>query len=288
MLLLVLLALADDPTIRHIPVAPADSVTVAIAGQGDPVVLVPGLFGSAYAFRKLTPLLHDAGYQTIIIEPLGIGESGRSPEADYSLTAQAERLAIVLDTLGLRDVIVVAHSHGGSISFRLAVLRPDLVAGIVSLEGGPAEEAASPGLRRAMKVAPLLKLVLREGMARRVIRSRLVAASGDSTWITEEVVTGYTSGLVADIGATIDAYVQMAESTEPWSLAERLKEIACPVRLVVGGAPHEAGVPDEEVALMARSLAAFAIDSVPDVGHFAFEERPSAVAAAIERVGKEP
>jgi pimeloyl-ACP methyl ester carboxylesterase len=286
MLLLMLLALAGNPTIRHVSVAPADSVTVAIAGQGDPVVLVPGLFGSAYAFRKLTPLLHDAGYQTIIIEPLGIGESGRSREADYSLTAQAQRLAIVLDTLGLRDVIVVAHSHGGSISFRLAVLHPDLVAGIVSLEGGPAEEAASPGFRRAMKVAPLLKLVVREGMARRVIRSRLVAASGDSTWITEEVVTGYTSGLVADIPATIDAYVRMAESTEPWSLAERLKEIACPVRLVVGGAPHEGAVPDEEVELMARSLVAFAIDSVPDVGHFAFEEQPSAVAASVGWVGK--
>jgi pimeloyl-ACP methyl ester carboxylesterase len=269
-----------------VAVGPADSVTVAIAGQGDPVVLVPGLFGSAYAFRDLTPLLNDAGYQTIIIEPLGIGSSGRTLDADYSLTAQAERLAAVLDTLALDDVIVVAHSHGGSIGFRLAVLYPELVAAIVSLEGGPAEEAASPGFRRAMKVAPLLKLVLREQMARRIIRSRLVASSGDSTWITEEVVSGYTSGLVADIGATIDAYVRMAEATEPWSLAERLQEITCPVRLVVGGTPHEGAVPVEEVDLLTRSLGAFTIDSVPGVGHFIFEEQPSAVTAAVGWVGK--
>ena len=286
MLLLILLALADNTTVRRVFVAPAESLTVSIAGHGDPVVLVPGLFGSAYAFRKLTPLLNDAGYQTVIIEPLGIGGSGRTPDADYSLTAQAERVAVVLDTLGLRDVIVIAHSNGGSIGFRLAVLYPDLVAGIVSLEGGPTEEAASPGFRRAMKLAPLLKMVVGEGMVRRIIRSRLVAASGDSAWITEEVVDGYTSGLVADIGATIDAYVRMAEATEPWSLAARLEEVTCPVRLVVGGIPHDGAVPKDEVELMARSLGAFTIDSVPGVGHFIFEEQPSAVAAAVGWVGK--
>lgn len=285
MLLLILLTLVDSTVVRHVTVAPAESLTVSIAGNGDPVVLIPGLFGSAYAFRKITPLLNDAGYQTVIIEPLGIGGSGRTPEADYSLTAQAERIAVVLDTLGLREVIVVAHSNAGSIGFRLAVLHPDLVTGIVSLEGGPTEEAASPGFRRAMKVAPLLKMVVGERMVRRIIRSRLVASSGDSTWIADEVVDGYTSGLVADIGATIDAYVRMAEATEPWSLAARLEEIACPVRLLVGGAPHDGAVPDEEVELLVRSLSAFTIDSVPDVGHFVFEEQPRAVTAAVEWVG---
>jgi len=28
-----------------------------VAGEGDPIVLIPGLFGSAYGFRKLVPLL---------------------------------------------------------------------------------------------------------------------------------------------------------------------------------------------------------------------------------------
>ena len=286
MLLLMLLAAADSTTVRYVTIAPAESVAVSIAGQGDPVVLIPGLFGSAYGFRNLTPLLNDAGFQTVVIEPLGIGGSGRTPDADYSLTAQAERLAAVLDTLGLHDVILVAHSHGGSIGLRLAVLYPARVTGIVSLEGGPTEEAASPGFRRAMKVAPLLKMVVGRQMVRRIIRSRLVASSGDSTWITEAVVDGYTSDMVADIGATIDAYVGMADSTEPWSLAARLGEVACPVRLVVGGSPHDGAVPDDEVELMTRSIDAFTVDSVPGVGHFLFEEQPSAVAAAVEWVGK--
>jgi pimeloyl-ACP methyl ester carboxylesterase len=135
-----------------------------------------------------------------------------------------------------------------------------------------------------MKAAPLLKLVVREGIVRRLIRSRLVASSGDPTWITEGVVDGYTRGLVADIGATIDAYARMAEAAEPWSLAAQLGEVLCPVVLVVGGSPHEGAVPEEEVELMVRSLGAFTVDSVRGVGHFVSEEQPMAVTTAVERV----
>lgn len=74
------------------------------------MVLVPGLFGSAYAFRRIVPQLVAAGYLAIVVEPLGIGGSERPARADYSLTAQADRIAAVLDSLRVRGAIVVAHS----------------------------------------------------------------------------------------------------------------------------------------------------------------------------------
>src|SRR2546430_15964758 len=96
-----------------VPVAPAESLSVEATGRGDPVVLIPGLFGSAFGVRKLVPLLVDAGYRTIVIEPLGVGASGRPEKANYSLTAQAARIAAVLDTLHVSSALVLAHPIGG-------------------------------------------------------------------------------------------------------------------------------------------------------------------------------
>jgi pimeloyl-ACP methyl ester carboxylesterase len=240
--------------------------------------------GSAFGFRRLTPLLTAEGFQVIVVEPLGIGRSGRPREADYSLTAQAVRVAAVLDTLELRRVTVVAHSLGASIAYRLAVERPDLVAGILSIEGGPAEAAATRGFRRAMRFAPLFRVIGGEALVRSKLSRDLRASSGDESWVTDAVVEGYAADALRDFNASLDAFVGMAESQEPWALAPVLRDIHCPVRLVLGTARHRGAVPPEQITLLADSLPAFAIDSVSGAGHFVFEEQPSAVAEALERL----
>src|SRR2546430_10081616 len=170
-----------------------------LTGTGDPVVLVPGLFGSAFGYRAVIPLLTDAGYRAIVVEPLGIGSSARPEHADYSLTAQADRIAAALDRLGVRHAVVVAHSLGASMAFRLAYRRPDLVAGIVSLDGGPAEAAATRAFRRAMKLAPWIRVFGGVKLIRKKIRGQLIKASGDSSWVSEQVVDGYTAAAAHDL-----------------------------------------------------------------------------------------
>src|SRR2546427_7236569 len=158
MWLLALLLLADTSRAFSIALAPAESVRVAVGGAGAPVVLIRGLFGSAFGYRSVRPGLADAGHRTMVIEPLGIGASARHEHADYSLTAQADRVAAALDLLGVSDAIVIAHSVGAAIAYRLAYRRPNLGRGIVSLHGGPARAATTPGFRRAIQVAPWVKL----------------------------------------------------------------------------------------------------------------------------------
>jgi pimeloyl-ACP methyl ester carboxylesterase len=285
MWLLALLLGADSSTVLKVPLAPAESVAVTVAGAGTPVLLVPGLFGSAYAFRDLAPRLVAAGYRTVIVEPLGIGGSARPPNADYSLTAQAARLAAVLDTLALRGTLVVAHSAAGAMAFRLAAGRPDLVAGIVSIEGGPIEDPVTQGFRLAMKLAPLLKLLGPGNLIRGEVRRQLRSASGDTSWVTEPVIDGYTAGATRDMDATLDAFRAMARAREPRLLASLLVRVSCPVRLLVGGARHRSAPRPEEIALLRDSLPAFAVDTIPGVGHYLFEERPEAVVDAVVALG---
>ena len=267
-----------------VAVAPAESLSVEVAGRGAPVVLIPGLFGSVYGFRKLVPQLTEAGYRAIVIEPLGVGSSARPERANYSLTAQADRIAAVLDSLHARDAMLIAHSIAGSEAYRLAYRRPDLVRGVLSIEGGPTEMAVTPTFKRALRFAPWVKLLGGIRLIRRKIRSLLIDSSGDPSWVTDDAVAEYTAGAAQNLDGTLKAYLAMANSREPELLAPRLPQIRCPVRLMVGGARHVGDVGPKETQLLARALHSFALDSVPGAGHFIHEEQPGAVLATLARL----
>src|SRR5256712_12916095 len=195
MWLLALLVVADSSHAFPLVLPRAESVQVAVGGAeaGTPVVLIPGLFGSAFAYRKVVPRLTEAGYRAIVIEPLGVGSSGRPERADYSLTAQADRIAGALDQLGVTWAVIVAHATSASIAYRLAYRRPDLVRAVVSLEGGPVEAAATPGMRRAMRLAPSIKLFGGVRLIRQKIPGKPIAPSADPPGGSDSVGGGVTA-----------------------------------------------------------------------------------------------
>ena len=271
----------------YVVVAPAETVHVeAWPGAGKPVAVIPGLFGGSFTFRKVIPLLVAQGFRPIVIEALGTGFSSRPLKADYSLAAQSHRIAAVLDSLNAGPVLVLAHSLGAAIAFRLAIDRPDLVRGIVSLEGGPTEEATTPTFRSAMRYLPWVKLLGGINLVRRKIRGMLLDSSGDRSWVTDGIVLGYTLGEARDFDATLKTFMAMSRAREPAKLFPRLGDIACPVTLVVGTAHHDGDVPPQEVALMSRSIVSFEVDSEPGAGHYLQEERPMAVVAAFARLSQ--
>jgi len=98
------------------------------------------------------------------------------------------------------------------------------------------------------------------------------------------VVIGYTAGAALSLDATLKAYLAMANAREPEKLWPHLGDIRCPVRLVVGGAPHEGDVGAAEVRLLQRTVRAFALDSVAGAGHFLYEEQPEAVVTVLGRL----
>ena len=53
---------------RRLAVAPGEYLQVTVTGHGQDVVLIPGLFGSAFSFRHVIPRRTAAGYRSIVVE----------------------------------------------------------------------------------------------------------------------------------------------------------------------------------------------------------------------------
>jgi pimeloyl-ACP methyl ester carboxylesterase len=282
LLTMALVASLDSGAVRHIEVAPGEILHTTVIGSGEPVVLIPGIFGGAFGYRNITGRLVARGYKCIVIEPLGYGRSSYPDGADYSFTAQTERVARALDSLGVGNALFIANSTGASIALRLALFRPSLVRGILSIDGGPAETAATPGMKKAFRLGGFItKLAVNEGKLRHDVRKEIVKNSGDTTWVTPRVIREYTAGQAADVDAAIDAFRSMSKSKETESLRAQLDEIRVPVRLLVGGVPHPSGVKQDERDLLAEKIPDFALQSVPGSGQYVHEEQPEVVLQAL-------
>lgn len=277
-----LVASLDSGVVRHIEVAPGETLHTTITGSGEPVVLIPGIFGGAYGYRKIVGPLVQRGYRCIVVEPLGYGRSSRPAAADYSFTAQTRRVGRALNSLGVTEALFIANSTGASIAMRLAIANPDLVRGILSISGGPSESAATPGMKKAFRMGGFLtKLAVNEGKLRHDVRREIVKNSGDTSWVTPRVIREYTAGQAADVDGAIDALRSMSKSKESTSLHERLDDIRVPVRLLVGGVDHPSGVKPDEREMLAERIPDFELDSVPGSGQYVHEEQPEVVLKAL-------
>lgn len=275
---------ADSIRVVRIATAPAETLAVTLYGDAGPaIVFVPGLLGSAYGFRGVMPPLRAAGYRTLVIDPLGLGSSTRPNDADYSLTAQAGRIARVLEELGIGRAALVCHAIGASMCFRLAVERPELVAGIVSINGGPAEKAGTPGLRAALGMASVVKAFTGDDFIRDKLRDGLEDSSGDPAWVTDDVLRGYTESFGDDLDPVLAGLKRIAAAPEPERLAPRLADIQAPVLLLLGSADKDGGIPRDEIGLLMGSVETIEVDAIVGAGEYPHEEKPDDVAAAILR-----
>lgn len=104
-------------------------------GQGPPVILIPGLFGTHSGFNRMTPLLK-AHHRLLAIDNFGTGQSGRpEPGFEYLVAEQADKVIAMMDELKITRCDIVGVSYGGMIALNIAARYPERVISIVSIEG---------------------------------------------------------------------------------------------------------------------------------------------------------
>lgn len=118
------------------------------SGIGLPVLAIHGITSSSRSWPFLAAALDNA---VLAPDLRGRGRSNHLPPP-FGLAQHAEDCAAVVQASGGVPVIVVGHSMGGFVATVLAARRPDLVRGLVLVDGGlpfpPADaEATMAGLQ---------------------------------------------------------------------------------------------------------------------------------------------
>ncbi len=125
---------------------PGDGVELAYGfwpGRGAPIVAVHALTASYMSFGGIAERL--AGRRPLFaLDFRGRGDSDK-PDGSYGMAQHAADCAAAMRAFGLSASIVVGHSMGAYVATELAATRPDLVAGLVLLDGGHPPELP-PGL----------------------------------------------------------------------------------------------------------------------------------------------
>jgi pimeloyl-ACP methyl ester carboxylesterase len=105
----------------------------AVCGAGDRglVVVLHGLAGSAAEMVPLASSINAAGYRVVVPDQRGHGHSTRRP-ADVSRAACVDDVVACLD----EPAWLVGQSMGAHTAMLTAAARPDLVRGLVMIEGG--------------------------------------------------------------------------------------------------------------------------------------------------------
>ena len=98
-----------------------------------PILLMHGEPSWSYLYRKMIPILVDAGHRVIAPDLVGFGRSDKPTETtDYTYARHVAWMqALVVDHLDLTDVTLFGQDWGGLVGLRVLTANPDRFARIV-------------------------------------------------------------------------------------------------------------------------------------------------------------
>jgi 3-oxoadipate enol-lactonase len=186
-------------------------------GDDPPMVLVPGIDGTALLFYRQQPLLSEH-FDTVAF-PLP-AESVASMTMD-SLVADLARL---IEEVSKSGVVLLGESFGGALSMSLALDRPDLVRGLVIVNSFPFFEE-----RAKLRMAPWLLRAI--------------------PWAAMPIVRRYTSDHLHSPHTNLedieqfreraksidrDSYIRRLQILASYDIRDRLHEIGVPALFLAG------------------------------------------------------
>ena len=95
--------------------------------NGHTILLLHGKNFCGLYWGPTAQLLASKGYRVIIPDQIGFGKSAKPEHLQYTLQLLAQNTRAVLDSAGVGNVIVLAHSMGGMIATRFTLLYPERV-----------------------------------------------------------------------------------------------------------------------------------------------------------------
>ncbi|MGW4483053.1 alpha/beta fold hydrolase [Amycolatopsis sp. NPDC004368] len=250
-----------------------DYLHVVHDGPADapPLLLTHGSGATGGSWSELVPTLAER-HHLIRVDLPGCGRSTAPPS--FAVPRQADRLAALLDELGLASVVAAGHSSGGYVATALAEQRPDLVGSMALISTGPRLDALLPQpLILRLLPAPPFGPLLWPRRSDAVIRRGIGATMARPAAIPDEMVTELRD-------TTYRAFRQVLRHNGAYlaarDLPTRLAGLDPPVLVVFGDAdPRWDPASARDYAGVAR------VEYLAGVGHVPLVEEPAKTAELL-------
>jgi pimeloyl-ACP methyl ester carboxylesterase len=246
-------------------------------GAGEPVVFVHGFATSGHLWSDVVALM-PAGRRLIVLDLLGYGRSDPPASRALSLRAHADRLAALLDALGVGAACIVGHGVGGGVAQSLAVHSPARVARLALVSSIGFGGWATRDVILARATLPITRH-LPPAWLLSMVRTELERGYGDPSRAGHSI-DKYVRPFATDEGRNaLVRHIHALDARETAALAPRLREIACPAAVVWGA--QDPFLPTALGRQLANAIPGASFDVVAGARHFIPEEAPRQVADVL-------
>lgn len=249
------------------------------------LVMLHGFAANMGTWHDLVPLFDENRYTLHLLDLPPHGTASRKKRSDYSIPAQAERVAYFLETRGLANVTMIGHSMGGSIVLALAIHQMEVgtnrVARMVLLDS-PAYPQPLPQLIDLLSIPLLGPLFVHLLPARTIAIHGLQAVLSDHNLITPDRIERYASTFrIPGTAAAIARCAQQLLPPNASALTAAYQHLTQPTLLLWGD--QDRIVKPTQGEQLVSDMPYATMDTIPLSGHNPHEENPAAVHRLIEQ-----
>jgi pimeloyl-ACP methyl ester carboxylesterase len=253
----------------------ADGVALAVfvVGEGNPLLLIPGLGARAAVFD---PIIGDLAreHRVITFDPRGIGDSGNG--GDVTLTNMASDAVAVLDVAAVAVGAVFGASMGGLVAQHLVVDHPDRVGHLVLA-------ATAPGGDHGVDPDPTNQAALLGKGARTPEEAYRIACT---VLYSPQFQRTHPEFIEAQISERSRHPVrprvfaaQFTAMSQPDSSFEELSTVTAPTLVLHG--TEDVVTPFENARILAGQIPGAVLRPFDGCGHLFFHERPAETARVV-------
>jgi pimeloyl-ACP methyl ester carboxylesterase len=247
-----------------------------VLGYGPPLILVHGTPSRSYIWRDVAFRLAD-GFTVYVFDLLGFGQSERREGLDVSISGQSRLLAELVEAWELEAPSVAGHDIGGAIALRTHLLE-GVPFGCMALVDSVALRPWITSTTRHVKAHLDVYGTMPASVFEAIVASHLRTATHKP--MDEHAFATYLEGWRGEYGQRF--YLQKDAQLDESDTAEfevLLPSIGVPVRIIWG--EQDAWLDPALAERLHELIPGSDLLVLPDTGHFAMEDSPREVAAAL-------
>lgn len=244
------------------------------AGEGRPLIILHGLFGSSDNWQTLGKQFSEQGFEVYLTD---LRNHGRSPHSDeWNYKAMSEDILELLDDNSIGKASIIGHSMGGKAAMQLAADHPSRIEKLVVADISPRKYAHTQrDVVEALQAVDLDSVTSRKEAEE--ILSEGITDFGTKQFLLKNLY--WKEGEKERLAWRFNLDVIARDIDVVSEALEVSGKINVPTLFLRGSKSHY--IPDEDIPLIKELFSGSEITTIANAGHWLHAEQPQAFFDAV-------